>query len=257
MEESHKLALYIAYYLSKFDKTALTNLGYSTWNNSFDDISKKLKVEKHSVRNWRDEFDPIHGHRAGWYQRPMSPSRVRVVNALGDMEEEEIRSLVVDILNGRIKEDSENIQELLRIVSQEESNRNPFILRGPTGRKAEEFFIEYHQKYSKPIGGKIKDTREYGCGYDFEIENFETYYIEVKGMINENGGILFTNKEWETALKYKHRYILAIVRSVNSNPKIDFLPNPTSKLKAKKNIVTTIHLNWSVTPKELKNVINE
>lgn len=255
MEENHKLALYVAYYLSKFDKTALTNLGYSTWTKAFDDIGNKLSVKKYSIKNWRDEFDPIHGHRVGWYQRPMSPSRVRVANAMGSLEEVEIRGLVIDILNGKINKEPDNLNELLKIVSIEESKSNHFVLRGPTGKKAENFFIEYHRKYAKPIDGDIKDTREYGCGYDFEINSTETYYIEVKGLANKSGGILFTSKEWETAIIYKDKYILAVVRNINESPTIKFLPNPTSVLNAKKNIVTTIQLNWSVTPNNLKNIL--
>lgn len=50
MENNHKLALYVAYYLSRFKNAGLTNLGCATWNNAFDDISDQLKVNKHSVK---------------------------------------------------------------------------------------------------------------------------------------------------------------------------------------------------------------
>ena len=253
MDEKHKLTLYISYYLSRFNEEGLRKLGYLTWNKAFEDIAKKLQVNSHSVKNWRDEFDPIHGHRAGWYQRPMSPSRIKVVRALEKMEEEEIRSMVLDILNGRIKEDTENLKELLKVISDEDNKGNSkFILRAPTGKKAEDFFMAYFRKYSEPVSGELIDTRDRGCGYDFEIRGSVTYYIEVKGLAESSGGILFTNKEWQVARKLKNRFILAIVSEINDEPEIRFIFDPASKLKAKKNIVTTIQVHWSVSSKELQ-----
>src|SRR5690554_888877 len=252
MEENHKLTLYVSYYLSRFNEEGLSNLGYSTWNDAFDDIAEKLNVKKHSVKNWRDEFDPIHGHRAGWYQRPMSPSRVRVVRALEGLEEEEIRSLVVDILNNSIKQDTDNLEELLKVVSDGDKKGNSsFILRGPTGRKAEEYFIKHHKQYAEPIGGTLTDTRDKGCGYDFEIKTTESYYVEVKGLAEESDGVLFTNKEWESAKQAQDKYYLAIVSKINTTPEINFIQNPASILNPKKNIVTTIQIQWSVSANEL------
>lgn len=254
MEEKHKLVLYISYYLSRFNEVGLRKLGYSTWNKAFDDIAKKLKVNSHSVKNWRDEFDPIHGHRVGWYQRPISPSRVHVVKAMEQLNEPELRGLVLDILSGQIKEDLENFEALVNVVSEEKSNRNSqFILRGPTGRKAEEFFKEYHAAYSIPVKGELIDTRDIGCGYDFEIKNTKTYYIEVKGLAKENGGVLFTNKEWETSFRLKDDYILALVKNVNQYPTIRFISSPAEKLKPKKNIVSTIQIQWSVSENQFIN----
>lgn len=253
MKENHKLTLYIAYYLSRYNKKGLNNLGYSTWDEAFDDISKNLKVNRHSVKNWRDEFDPIHAHRVGWYQRHMNPSRIRVVRALEDMEEKEIRSLVIDIINGKIREEAENLEELLKIVSDSKKKReNTFILRTSTGRKAEEFFIEYYKKQSEPINGTLVDTRDKGCGYDFEIKNSESWYLEVKGLSEETGGILFTNKEWEVAKKFSDKFYLVLVSELNKKPEIRFIQNPASILTVKKNIVTTIQIQWSVSSKELE-----
>ncbi len=103
MEKNHQQALYVAYYLSRFDKEALNNLKYSTWTEAFNDIATRLNVQKHSVKNWRDEFDPLHGHRAGWHKRAMAPSRIIVADELKKHQEQYIRSLVIDILSGKKK----------------------------------------------------------------------------------------------------------------------------------------------------------
>lgn len=103
MEQKHQQSLYIAYYLARFDKKALKVLNYSTWTEAFNDIAYKMDVQKHSVKNWRDEFDPLFGHRAGWHKRAMAPSRIQVVEEMKDLKEEEIRKMVLKILNNNFK----------------------------------------------------------------------------------------------------------------------------------------------------------
>ena len=100
MEQNHQRALYIAYYLSRFDKKALKNLNYATWTEAFNDIAFKMKVQKNSVKNWRDEFDPLFGHRAGWHNRPMAPSRNAIAEEMENLGEEDIWKIVIKILNG-------------------------------------------------------------------------------------------------------------------------------------------------------------
>jgi len=103
MEESHRLGLYVSYYLSRFNETAYDNLGYGNMLETHERIGKILSVPANTVKNWRDEFDPLFGHRAGWYQRPMNPSRVKVAESLEELDEISIRAIVKDILTGHIQ----------------------------------------------------------------------------------------------------------------------------------------------------------
>lgn len=257
MENNHKLTLYITYYLARFDKVALHNLGYKNWESAFVDISNKLGVKKHSVRNWRDEFDPLFGFRAGWYQRPMSPSRINVALAFENLEESEIRAIIEDILTGEIRNNLENLNHLLAIASEksDEQRKSTFILRGPTGRKAEQVFIEYHSINSLPMAGELIDTRDLGCGYDFEINSSnKRYFIEVKGLASNQGGILFTNKEWEIAKNERENYIVCLISNINNTPNITFINDPFSKLNPKKNIIQTVQVQWSVSNNELQSL---
>lgn len=257
MEPNHKLTLYVAYYLSRFNSDALSNLGYSTWNSAFGDIGKRLNVKPHSVKNWRDEFDPLFGHRAGWHQRPMSPSRVKVAQALEDLSESQIRGIANDILSGKIKEEPDEEEQLLSLVTDDTKDKSArqFILRTPTGKAAENYFIQYYNDTLTPRGGTLVDCRDLGCGYDFKIESndLETY-VEVKGLANISGGILFTDKEWRVATDKGEDFFLCIVKNVYENPEINFIQNPASKINPKKNIYTTIQINWSVTENDLNNL---
>jgi hypothetical protein len=154
MEPNHKLALYVSYYLARFNNEALENLGYTTWKTAFDDIGRRLDVNSHSVKNWRNEFDPLFGHRAGWYQRPMTPSRVQIAQALEELNEIEIRDLVKDILSGKLKKDPDEERQLLSVISEDKSSsKKRFVLRGPTGRFAEEFFMKHHALTNEPFVG--------------------------------------------------------------------------------------------------------
>lgn len=75
MENNHKLALYVSYYLSRFDKIAYEHLGFGKQQPTHKRIGEILGVKPHTVQNWRDQFDPIHGNRKGWHQREMTQSR--------------------------------------------------------------------------------------------------------------------------------------------------------------------------------------
>lgn len=243
-------AIVVSYYLSRFNDDAVNNLGYKTWKDAFDDLSDKLQINKHTIKNWRDEFDPFHGHRAGWHQRQPRKTISNIISQFEQLEEFDIRQIAVEIINGN-KIDLPEINN-----SENEAITNPiFILRGPTGKKAEQFFIEYHRLNNLPVAGELIDSRDLGCGYDFEIKSKSyQHFIEVKGLASNIGGLLFTNKEWETAKRERSRYTVCIVSNINDSPEISFINDPFSKLNPKKNIIQTVQVQWSVSNNELQGI---
>jgi hypothetical protein len=254
MENNHKLGLYVSYYLSRFDEEAYKYLGYGNQVETHSKIGELLSINPHTVKNWRDEFDPLFEHRAGWYQRSMNPSRIRVAQALENLDEISIRSIITDILSGKIKEESESEEQLLSIATEKSNSKEAqkFILRAPTGKAAEEFFVKYFHETKKPYDGQLMDCRDLGGGYDFRIESAtEKYFIEVKGLSEISGGVLFTSKEWTVAKVSGDHYFLCIISNLSQSPKIVFIRNPFKKLNPKKNIYTTIQISWSVTEKQL------
>jgi len=254
MENTHKLGLYISYYLARFDKEAYKNLGYGNKLETHNKISELLSVKSSNLRNWRDEFDPLFSNRVGWYQRPMIASRIKVVQALENLDELQIREIVKEILSGRIQKEKDELDQLLSIVinNQEKDLTTNFILRGPTGRAAEEFFINYFSEFKKPIEGHLIDCRELGIGYDFRIETKnENYYVEVKGISDISGGVLFTNKEWTVAESKGDYYFLCIISNLREQPHVLLIQNPKEKLNPKISIHTQIQVNWSITKNQL------
>lgn len=254
MENNHKLGLYVSYYLSRFDEKAYQNLGFGNQMETHNKIGEILSVNPHTVKNWRDEFDPLFGHRVGWYQRPMTPSRIRVAQALESLDEHQVQSIVRDILTGKLKEDPDAEEQLLSIASDDSKGRTsqPFIVRAPTGKAAEEFFQKHYSENKFPVEGKLIDCRDLGVGYDFRIEKTDhKYFIEVKGISDFSGGVLFTNKEWIVAQSEGKNYFLCVVSNLSEQAEIIFIQNPAEKLNPKKNIYTTIQISWSVTQNQL------
>ena len=62
MENNHKLALYVAYYLSKFNVAAYNSLGYNTMDEAHKGIGKILNTNPHTVKNMRNQSNPRHGN---------------------------------------------------------------------------------------------------------------------------------------------------------------------------------------------------
>ena len=258
MKENNSIALIVAYYLSKYDKKAYERLGYSSRSATLKEISGMLEVNPNTLKNMQDEFDPLHDNsRAGWYQRPLRPSRAKVVEAFQDMDEEELGDFVLGIISNHEFASSDDVTAIIGPIARIEKMRKGnavYIIRGPTGRKAEEAFIHYHFVTGKPMPGILKDVRDDGCGYDFEIVNSnQSVMIEVKGLDGSSGGISFTSKEWEVAQKAGDSYYLAIVRNLSEAPSIDIVQNPASVFKPRKSVFTTVQVRWNLTDSDLEN----
>ncbi|MDG0032698.1 DUF3883 domain-containing protein [Priestia sp. Y58] len=248
MENKFKLALIIAFYLSKFDMKAVRNLDYRSRAEAFREIGDKLDVNRYTIKQMRDQFDTLHSHRKGYYQFPLPPSRIEVAEKYKLLSEQALREIVKDIIHSNNKA-TESYLSVLDIASdQEDKNiRREYGSRGITGLKAEEIFIEEFSKGNiSKLSGELLDTRQYGCGYDFELVGNPNYFFEVKGLATKKGSLAFTDKEWEVASKLKENYVLVFIKNINDTPEIQLVINPYEKLRAKKKVYTTISVNWNV-----------
>lgn len=259
MDSNRKLAHIVAYYLSRFDKVALSNLRYNTDKDAFHKIADALGVLPNYIKFRRDEFDVAHPHRKGWHKRPMTMNIINTINALQDIDEPTLRSIVLDILAQKKDiEVSENLDPLMTIIPEEKKKKQKraYVPRNITGRKAEELFIEWFKSGQQEIsqGKDFVDMRDYGCGYDFQIvvSDKKVYAIEIKGFLEDEGGILITGKEWETAAIMKTDYYLVLVSNIDKDPVITIINNPYENLSPKRNLQTIIQVNWTVSSTEIR-----
>lgn len=269
MKNNNQLALIVAYYLSRSDKDAYLKLGYSSFNKAAEGIGVILGVKPNTIKNMRDEFDPYHANdRIGW-QRDLRGSRLKVMNSFQDTDDLTLFEIVKSILYDKDFAKTEEYNDIQHIFSEDKklsfknnSGQFIFLSRGLTGRRAESFFVDSFDNKRTQFKGALTDKRNDGCGYDFEVtDGSQKYFIEVKGLSQKDGGILFTSKEWQTALEKRDNYYLVLVRSLEHMPEIKILQDPTGSLKAKKNIFTTVQVSWSVSVKDLqqkcpKNLLN-
>ncbi len=242
--------LIICFYLAKFDRKALSELGYQTQTKAFKEIGKALGVPSRTVQNRRDDFDVLFPYREGWKKRSFSPVNREVIEKFENSTEFELRHVVIEILANKGSESVEGLDKLVEeidLVGREKPEVKYSPQRGITGKKAEEFYIQYQKKYSTPIQGELKDMRDRGCGYDFEINgNSQKAYVEVKGLDGNKGGILFTSKEWEMAHLHKNLFYLAIVKNVGDESlrEILIIKNPADNLKPRKRISKVVNVSF-------------
>lgn len=265
MDRERKLAHVIAYYLSRFDKEALSHLGFTTDKEAFTKTAEALGLVPNYIKFRRDEFDVAHPHRQGWHKRPMTLSITNTINALHELDEPTLLGIVKDIMmNGYNTELSDDLDRLAAIFPQEKKERKKanailYVPRGITGRMAESFFMGWysHNQDAFPSKGDLKDTREHGCGYDFELltKDGRKYFIEVKGLSSAEGGIMFTNKEWETAQKKGNDYYLVIVSNLDNDPVINIIANPVGSTRPKRNLITVIQVSWNINRKDINELI--
>jgi len=247
MERNRILGLICGYYLSKFDSVAYDRLGHDNKNETHAAIARSLDVPPNTIKNWRDEFDPIHDNpRQGWHQRPMTRSRIRTDDALSHLTEFELYSIVFEILHNPVGSSANELVQVIGDETDDSQQQTEYGLRGPTGHAAEKLFEIYHETNQQPLAGALVDCRHEQCGYDYRIDtDSEHYFIEVKGLAAESGGITFTNKEWQTAIDAGDRYYLVVVKNIDELPEYVIIQNPSDDLDAKMRVYTTIQTSWT------------
>lgn len=261
MKPENELALIIAFYLAKYNREAVINLGFSSFRQTFDVIGERIGVKPNTVKNMRDQFDPLYDARVGWYQRKLPPSRQRVVDAFDSVSEIALRSLVRDAIASRDFASSNVAKELFHAITGPidgaEVVREPFLQRGATGKSAEKFFLEQFRNDKTPFAGDLFDARDLGAGFDFRISSHASeVFIEVKGLADNSGGISFTDKEWSVAAKKQGAYYAAVISHLNTAaPRSSYLRNPSLELTPKRCVSAAVAVSWQVSATQLSRVL--
>lgn len=264
MKLENELGMVVAFFLSKFGESGLARLGFRTYKHAFDEIGRALSVNPNSVKNWRDEFDPYYDNgRKGWYQREIRPTRLKVIATFDDLSEDALTAVVLDIIRSETQPKVESelysaLQEIKDTDDKKKTLKNiSYVARGPTGRMAEEFFVSQFHVGLTPFIGVLRDCRDNGVGYDFEIESQkDRTLVEIKGSAKELAGISFTDKEWKVAKETQDKYFLGLVFDVPASPKISFLQNPANNFAPVYRAYTTVAVSWTVNAEQIRNKLD-
>lgn len=237
-------AILAGLYLSKFNERGLYELGFENFTEAFNVIGYSLGVQPASIKNYRDEFDPVFpNERKGWHKRDMRQYCKEVYTSYKELNLNKFSTLLKQIIYK-----NSDLDILMEKVSQKEDKKSSFAKRLITGQAAEKYFKDKYTEIDIFKNCSIEDCTNAGCGFDFKLisENKNFLGIEVKGLNSMNGVIALTNKEYTVAQYMVDRYFLFVVKNFRENPFHEIIQHPSSSRLSFKKIETNItQITWT------------
>jgi len=234
-------AIIVAYAMSRLDLGFLKRFGYNSWRDAFKNTGATLGVRPASMKNLRDEFDPIHpNRRMGWHKRPLRPNRQRVLEEFCEASDEALSELVSRLLRG----DKEVEEAVTRPMARTRARVENVAERLRTGRLAEEYFLANSARICGFQPAEIVDYRLEARGYDFGVTHASRLAIEVKGLRRMRGDILFTDHEWQQAVRRQADYWLVVVGSIERQPRGMLIKHPSASIKVVSSLRQSTVLSW-------------
>lgn len=137
MDKINRELSLIAYYLSEFNESAISALGYRTCNEALKGISAKLGKPNNYLKLRRDEFDVLtNSTRRGWANRPPTKEVIALFDEFSKKNFKELTEHIIDILRNADEayknkvadavEDKEYIEAVNKIT---ESDSGTIVLR--------------------------------------------------------------------------------------------------------------------------------
>ena len=211
-------------YLSKFDLVGLEQLGFNGFTEAFNILGHALGIRPASVKNYRDEFDPLYPNdRKGWHNRPMREYCRAVFDSFGDLTLEPFTRLLKEAI---YKDHS--VDYLMETIAEKQGTAGEgYAKRLLTGQAAEQYFKSNYKKIDIFSGFDIEDTTRLGCGFDFRLVAPDTYYaVEVKGLSDFTGNITLTDKEHSVGEILGSLYFLFVVKNFKEEPIHEIFRDP-------------------------------
>lgn len=237
-------AVIVAYAMSRFDKEFLQRFSFKSWREAFRDTGSRLGVRPASMKNLRDEFDPIHpNQRKGWHMRPLRPNRQRVLAEFCEASDEALLEVVSRLLRG----DQEVEEIVTKPLATARARVENVAERLRTGRLAEEYFLGHSERICGILPSELVDYRLEACGFDFGVRHESKLAIEVKGIRGSKGDILFTDCEWRQATRKRTDYWLVVVGALDRTPRPFLIKHPSGTLNAVSSIRQSTAVSWRAT----------
>ena len=234
-------AIVVGYAMSRLDRAYLAARHCSSWDQVFHEAGSALSKPAATFKNLRDEFDPVHTNpRQGWHKREMRADRQRVLDELCEVSDAALLELVDRIL----KQDEEVMAEAidsLAVVNHVAYNVAERLL---TGRLAEDYFLVNSASLVGVASDNLLDCRQTGCGYDFGVRNHPEWALEVKGLKQVRGELLFTEREWAEAQRKCDNYWVVVIGNLIAQPIAQIVRNPCVNLVAHSRYRQALVVEW-------------
>jgi len=231
-------------YLAKYDSAGLKKLGFENFVEAFNVIGYALGQKPASIKNYRDEFDPLFPNkRRGWHNRPTRDYCLKVLT--------EYKNLDIETFAGLIKAFGgydESAWSELQPESEKPDGESFFAKRLITGLAAEHYFESTYPTLAAFKDFAIENTTRLGCGYDFRLHpktGRDFLAVEVKGLKERSGSLSLTPKEHEVALVLAARFFLFVVKNFRESPYHEIYPDPLAgALRFSKKERIVVHTSW-------------
>jgi hypothetical protein len=230
-------------YLSKYDLLGLKKLGFESFTEAFNVIGYALGSKPASIKNYRDEFDPLFPNlRKGWHRRPIRDYCLKVFEEYKHLDLESFAGFVKSLVGY-----DENVWSEVQGKGQDESE-SYFAKRLITGLAAEQYFESVQPSLPEFKGFSMENTTRLGCGYDFRLmsETDEDFLaVEVKGLKERTGSLSLTPKEHGVAAALGSRFFLFVVKNFQESPFHEIFQDPLSgRLRFRKSERVTVNVSW-------------
>ena len=209
-------------YIAKFDKQALTELGFTGMWQAFNVIGYSLGSSPASIKNYRDEFDRLFpdNPRKGW-QRPLKTRSEKIFTAFNRFDFAAFTDLIKSFLIPYYEE-----EKAVSAVIKPDSSES-VAKRLITEKAAEAYFKVMYPSIAEFKDYELQDTTNLACGFDFKLSLPSDFYcVEVKGLNTNTGNIMMTEKEYSAANELKNNYCLFIVKNFAEKPNHRYIFNP-------------------------------
>jgi len=232
-------------FLSKYDSLGLRALGFGSFKEAYNVIGYALRGRPQSIKNYRDEFDPLFPNaRKGWHKRQTRDYCLQVFDKFKHLDLESFAALVISFFA-----DDEAASAPKFASDPRDDGTSSFAQRLITGRAAESYFEALHGGLSEFQGYTLEDTTRYGCGYDFRlwpiVNDADFLAVEVKGLKKMTGGISMTANEHEAAAALRDRFYLFVVRNFRETPTHEIIRNPLdSRLRFNRVEQRIVQVSW-------------
>ncbi|MEI7597328.1 MAG: DUF3883 domain-containing protein [Bacteroidota bacterium] len=215
-------AIITGLYLSKYSEVGLKKLGFSSFQESFNILGFSLGSKPSSIKNYRDEFDPLFpNNRKGWHKRPIRDYCKYFYDYYFNTSFEEFSILIKSFFI-----ENYELEEFISKIEKKDYSES-VAKRLLTGKAAEEYFKNEYVKIKEFHKFILTDTTNLACGFDYKLSlNSDFYCVEVKGLNELKGGIQFTEKEYYVAQNMKSSYCLFIVKNFKEKPIHDIVFDP-------------------------------
>lgn len=236
-------------YLAKFDREGLHRLGFDGFRTAYNVFGLALNVAPDSIKNYRDEFDPVFpNQRRGRLRQAMRPYCQQILSQFGSLALDEFVGVMRQLIyrDSAIEQLLEATQNSTAIATETMGNNSAFAKRLITGAAAEQYFQDCYPTLSNFEHRPLTNTTNWGCGFDFRVGTDDNFLgVEVKGLNERNGRIGLTEKEYRVAKFLGNRYFLFVVKNFRAKPFHELIQDPlASRLQFSASTTQVTSTTW-------------